>query len=292
MDDGSEHDFELTYAIGDIHGRLDLLRHLRILLFSHAKGRSKRVIFLGDYIDRGPQSCAVIEYLMEWKRRDGLICLKGNHEEMLLQARQRRQPEALELWLRYGGSETLQSYGATAFDLASLDLVPPHHVEWLACLPSAFEDRDRIFVHAGLAPQQPLRRQTNETLLWIRDRFLKADGGAFPDGKHIVHGHTPIWAQKPHAGKPELLSHRTNVDTAAFATGVLTVAVFTNAPGGPVECLSVRGAPLDLAVVDPDEEASTAAPTPTLAQLPRRRSGGLWRSWTRSARVAQAGQAG
>jgi serine/threonine protein phosphatase 1 len=97
-------------------------------------------------------------------------------------------------------------------------------------------------VHAGLAPKTPFHRQSEETCLWIRERFLRARARDF-DG-HIVHGHTPLWDGKPDFTQPELLAHRTNLDTGAFASGVLTVGCFDDASdGGPVELLRAVGAP-------------------------------------------------
>lgn len=232
---------DIVYAIGDVHGRLDLLKAARTRLLRHDQGRQNPVILLGDYVDRGPDSCGVIELLMNWKR-GRVFCLKGNHEAMMIEAYRRRDAESLETWLMFGGDATLRSYGAETLNQFSLDLIPEPHIAWLEQLPTLLEDEHRVFVHGGLLPGVPIDQQRDDVLLWVRQRFLQADGDQFPDGKHVVHGHTPVWAGKPDAGEPELLAHRTNLDTAAFATGVLTIAVFwASAPGGPVECISVRG---------------------------------------------------
>jgi serine/threonine protein phosphatase 1 len=232
---------DVVYAIGDVHGRLDLLKAARTQLLRHDQGRQNPVVFLGDYVDRGPDSCGVIELLMNWKR-DGVFCLKGNHEAMMLQACRRRDAESLEVWLSFGGDATLRSYGAESFNQFSLDLIPERHLAWIESLPSVLEDAHRVFVHGGLLPGVPIARQREEVLLWVRQRFLTAGGDEFPDHKHVVHGHTPVWAGKLSPSEPELLAHRTNLDTAAYATGVLTIAIFhAGAPGGPIEWISVRG---------------------------------------------------
>jgi serine/threonine protein phosphatase 1 len=232
---------DIMYAIGDVHGRLDLLKAARTQLLRHDQGRQSPVVFLGDYVDRGPDSSGVIELLMTWKRA-GVHCLKGNHEAMMLQACRRRDAESLETWLSFGGDATLRSYGAETLNQFSLDLIPERHLAWLESLPTVLEDEHRVFVHGGLLPGVRIARQREDVLLWVRQRFLLAHGDEFPDRKHVVHGHTPVWAGKLSPSEPELLAHRTNLDTAAYATGVLTIAIFQAAsPGGPIDCISVRG---------------------------------------------------
>jgi serine/threonine protein phosphatase 1 len=232
---------DIVYAIGDVHGRLDLLKAARTQLLRHDQGRQNPVVFLGDYVDRGPDSCGVIEFLMTWKR-GAIFCLKGNHEAMMIQACRRRDADSLETWLSFGGDATLRSYGAESLNQFSLDLIPESHLVWLESLPTVLEDDHRVFVHGGLLPGVRIARQREDVLLWVRQRFLQADGDEFPDRKHVVHGHTPVWAGKLSPSEPELLAHRTNLDTAAYATGVLTIAVFNTAsPGGPANCIAVRG---------------------------------------------------
>ncbi|HTX50285.1 MAG TPA: metallophosphoesterase family protein [Caulobacteraceae bacterium] len=227
-----------TYAVGDVHGRLDLLRSAFDRIAAHAGARAYRVVTLGDYVDRGPESSGVIEFLMR-RQGDGLVCLKGNHEDMMLRALT-GEDGALRLWLSNGGDETLRSYGARS-DGDIRRAVPEGHVRWLSDLPLTTVDPHRIFVHAGLAPGAPLSLQDESTLLWIRGPFLRAPSEAFE--AHIVHGHSPQWDGKPDPAKPELLDHRTNLDTGAWATGVLTVGVFDpSAPGGPTEVMSISSA--------------------------------------------------
>ncbi|HEY1425098.1 MAG TPA: hypothetical protein VGF50_00370, partial [Caulobacteraceae bacterium] len=155
--------------------------------------------------------------------------------------------------------------------------VPREHLSWMAGLPLTTGDGHRIYVHAGLAPGTPAHRQKDQTLLWIRERFLLAKPGDFE--AHVVHGHTPLWNGKPNPADPELLEHRTNVDTAAFATGVLSIAVFeAERPGGPVEVLQVRGRVLGAITPDPVED-----PAPAGEPARRRRWFGL-RSASNAAR--------
>lgn len=247
-----------TYAIGDVHGRLDLLEKAVEAISEHVGDAPFRVIFLGDYVDRGPDSRGVIELLMDLQRRWRVVCLKGNHEELMLQAIEQPGGGRLERWLEYGGDATLASYGLGAdSDLAAG--VPREHRRWMSGLPRTTGDGHRIYVHAGLAPGKPVHRQNDQTFLWIRERFLQARASEFE--AHVVHGHTPIWEGKPNPADPELLEHRTNVDTAAFATGVLSIAVFdAERPGGPVEVLQVRGRAIGRITPDPADEPSTPEP--------------------------------
>jgi serine/threonine protein phosphatase 1 len=227
-----------TYAVGDVHGRLDLLELAFDRIAAHAGARPHRVVMLGDYVDRGPDSSGVIEFLM-LREGEGLVCLKGNHEEMMLRALA-DEDGALWFWLSNGGSETLRSYGARP-DGDIRRVVPETHVRWLSDLPLTTADPHRIFVHAGLEPDVPLRLQDEATLLWIRGRFLRAPAKAFE--AHIVHGHTPQWDGKPDLAKPELLEGRTNLDTGAWTTGVLTVGVFDpSVPGGPTKIMAISTA--------------------------------------------------
>ena len=227
---------DLTYAVGDVHGRLDLLERAFDRMAAHAGSRPHRVIMLGDVVDRGPESAGVIDFLLRRQARADIVCLKGNHEAMMLGALAGDEV-ALRSWLANGGVETLRSYGArTAGDMRRT--VSGEHVAWLSALPLAATDAHRIFVHAGLEPHVPLSRQDEATLLWIRTPFLRAPAGAFE--AHVVHGHTPVWDAKPDPALPERLAHRTNLDTGACFTGVLTVGVIdAAAPGGPIEVLAV-----------------------------------------------------
>jgi serine/threonine protein phosphatase 1 len=182
-------------------------------------------VFVGDYIDRGPDSRQVIDRLIALARTHDCVFLKGNHEAVLLDFLQR--PSALAEWRQYGGLETLMSYGLTpsinpdekeqeALCLALNRALPDSHREFLAELRPSFSCGDLFFVHAGVRPGVALKKQHEEDLLWIRDEFLSHEGY---HEKIIVHGHTP----NP---KPEICPNRINIDTGAYATGRLTCAIF------------------------------------------------------------------
>ncbi|MNS02995.1 Serine/threonine-protein phosphatase 1 [compost metagenome] len=213
-----------TYAIGDLHGRLDLLLAALDAIENDAGDDGADIVCLGDYVDKGPNSRAVLEVLMNGPRRlrDSLTCLRGNHEAMLLRAC--HSPDSRRWWVSQGGDATLSSFGGE---------VPSLFVAWLAALPAIHVGAGRVFVHAGLMPGVPLQHQDEDTMMWIRDRFLHAIDPQ-PFAMHVVHGHTPEHAGKPNAADPELLSWRTNLDTAAYRTGVLAVGVFEGV-GGPAD---------------------------------------------------------
>jgi serine/threonine protein phosphatase 1 len=219
----------LTYAIGDIHGRLDLLQTAIGGIADHARGRPHQVICLGDYVDRGPQSSGVIETLMTLTATAPWRCLLGNHEDMMARSLRSSDDDEIDRWLDNGGDATLDSYS---------DGVPVAHLEWLEALPLFHRDAHRLYVHAGVAPGEPVESQGRRTLVWIREAFLTAKASALPC--HVVHGHTPFWRLKPEAHLPERLPHRTNLDTGAYFTGVLSVGAFDDAvAGGPLEILSI-----------------------------------------------------
>lgn len=191
----------------------------------HAAGRASKLVFLGDYIDRGDDSRGVVERLMALQREKGAICLKGNHEQLAVQA---HYFDCWEHWLDAGGEETLISYAGP---------MPADHLAWLDGLPHHFTDGLRHFVHAGLDPDHPERFDGPECL-WVRERFLQAPAASFHPW-HIVHGHTPEWSGKPIASMPEVMAHRTNLDTGAYWTGTLAIGVFAGDRGGPNEVILV-----------------------------------------------------
>lgn len=225
----------LVFAIGDLHGRLDLAWAAVDLLAAQARKSAYRAIFLGDYVDRGPDSRGLVEFLMSLGKDPRFVFLKGNHEAMMVEALLRKDPAAFARWRQAGGRETLASYGAETLDEA-VERVPAAHLRWMDALPLTSGDGHRVFVHAGLAPGVPLERQSDASCLWIRDKFLKAPARAFD--LHVVHGHTPVWEEKPDPGEPELRAHRTNLDLAAYATGRVAIGIFDPAlAGGPLEIL-------------------------------------------------------
>ena len=189
------------FAIGDIHGRGDLLRtairDIEAHLAAHPVAQHK-IVVLGDMIDRGPQSREVIDDLIALGARHDTVVLKGNHETFIDAFL--RDPATLSHWMQLGGGETLASYGLTALgnatpaqeiELADVFRValPAAHHEFLARLPTSFVCGDLFFVHAGVRPGVALDKQAENDLLWIRNDFLKHEG-LFE--KLVIHGHTPV----------------------------------------------------------------------------------------------------
>lgn len=225
----------VVYAIGDIHGQ-DRQLHLVIdWILDQARsddlaGLRPVVVFLGDYIDRGENSQGVIETLCRLEKRVPSVrwvFLAGNHEASVLGFLAHPQDHAP--WLRFGGTETLLSYGVippadgSAKRLSRCrddfaQALPPDHLDFLRRLDHSFEWGDYIFVHAGLRPGIDLRKQAPEDMLWIRDEFLNHPTWY---GKCVVHGHT-IEAE------PSLHPWRIGIDTGAYC-------------GGPLSCLVLRG---------------------------------------------------
>jgi serine/threonine protein phosphatase 1 len=216
------------YAIGDIHGRYDLLQALYADIcrdMERAPPERSIEIFLGDYIDRGPQSRDVVEWLISGRRAaEQRVCLLGNHEDMMLRVLD--DPEATSIWLHNGGMATLLSYCAMppealsgltvgAARSAFLAAFPPNHRAFVETLPRLVQIGGYLFVHAGLRPGRAVDEQDPDDLVWIRDAFLTSN---LDFGVLVVHGHTPAEA-------PELRRNRINIDTGAFFTGRLTCLV-------------------------------------------------------------------
>lgn len=216
------------YAIGDVHGRLDLLAAMHgVIAAELARDRPAdwRVVHLGDYVDRGPDSRGVIEFLIEARERDARhLFLAGNHEAGLLDFLE--NPEPYGLFMRFGGIQTAQSYGvdiaAAPAGLAAATLaaaIPARHMAFLRGLGVSAGFGDFFFCHAGIKPGVPLGLQDRHDLTWIRDEFLDH---ADLHPKVIVHGHTP----QP---EPQVLPNRINVDTRAYASGRLTALAIDGA---------------------------------------------------------------
>lgn len=216
-----------VYAIGDIHGRLDLLEQLLGMIAEAEEAwPADRVIliFLGDYVDRGPDSRGVIDLLMAGlPERFEHVFLRGNHEGMMLKSLQ--SPEFFDFWALNGGIATARSYGlgiaentpVHELDSAAIcreleDTMPQSHKDFMRALPVKVEAGDYLFVHAGVRPGVPLEAQSDRDCLLIRDEFLTYQGNF---GKVIVHGHTQV-------SEPESLHNRIGIDTGAFHTGRLT----------------------------------------------------------------------
>lgn len=218
-------DGQRVYAVGDIHGRADLLDRMADLIerdLAQSEPCDALTIFLGDYVDRGLESSSVIERLAEGRFPTPIVTLLGNHEDTLLDFLQ--DEEVLSTWRTYGGMETLFSYGVAVDRTAMQDAaeirraldekMPRRHREFLGALATHHVVGDYYFCHAGVRPGVPLDDQQREDLIWIREPFLSATDDF---GKFVVHGHTP-------AEEPVLRSNRVGVDTGAYATGRLTCA--------------------------------------------------------------------
>jgi serine/threonine protein phosphatase 1 len=220
----------LTFAIGDIHGCLDKLQRLVGACEAYAAGRPARWVFLGDYIDRGPHSREVVELLLRRQQAqpDAVVCLKGNHEQLAIAAHD--SDSAVPLWLANSGATTLRSYGRSGGRIAE------PHLAWLRALPLCHDDGLRFYVHAGVDLTVPLERQSEETMLWMREPFL-TDCDHVDCGRFIVHGHTPL-----RGGAPDLRKRRLNLDTAAVLGGPLTAAAFDDSRPAPLRFLTDRDA--------------------------------------------------
>lgn len=218
----------LTFAIGDIHGCQRALTRLLAQCRDYAAGRACRYVFIGDYIDRGPDSCGVIASVRALAENDAhdVIWLMGNHEALLLEALETGDPFQ---WLCNNGDATLESYG-----VSSAQDIPARDIAWLNTLCLFYDDGQRFYVHAGIDPNAPLGRQSRDSLLWIREPFLSTTAGF---GRLVVHGHTP-----QRSGKPDLRRNRVNIDTACVYGGVLTAAVFMDDERDPVAYLSAEEA--------------------------------------------------
>jgi diadenosine tetraphosphatase ApaH/serine/threonine PP2A family protein phosphatase len=218
------------YAIGDIHGRADLLRQLHALIAEDAASAveniQKTVVYLGDYVDRGLESKTVIDLVAADPPADmAAVRLKGNHEETMLYFLD--DVTIGPAWFAMGGDATAYSYGVglpkglpqkARFDHAWHELhqrLPAAHLSFLTDLQLSYTAGDYMFVHAGVRPDVALDRQNAEDLLWIRDEFLSATTGW---DKVIVHGHSA-------SHRPQSLPQRIGVDTGAYATNVLTSLV-------------------------------------------------------------------
>ena len=183
-----------TFVIGDIHGHCFKLRRLLPQIRERAVS-GDALVFLGDYIDRGPDSRGVIDLVLElslggW---DGPVTtLRGNHELLMMDCLQKRPLYGLDAWLQNGGTETIASYTGGNVSRKWLQSVPPSHLELLENLKDWHEDENAIYVHAGLMPGERPEESDLDTLLWIRDEFINAE---YDWGKVVVFGHTPQYEE-------------------------------------------------------------------------------------------------
>lgn len=217
------------YAVGDIHGRLDLLNELLTRIDDDILARPAirpMFVFLGDYIDRGPSSRETIDRLVEHAETSESVFLKGNHEQIAISCL--RDRALFDHWMRLGGVETLVSYGVgvpprgfsddgqvVRLQAAFHDALPQTHFRFFRDLQTSFACGDFFFAHAGVKPNVELSQQKESDLLWIRQEFLSSNEDF---GKIVVHGHTPT-------REVQVGPNRIDIDTGAFATGRLTCLV-------------------------------------------------------------------
>jgi serine/threonine protein phosphatase 1 len=196
-------------AVGDIHGchieLLDLMNHINF----YVKG-PRKLIFIGDYVDRGPHQVAVIRYLMDLQKHEDAICLFGNHEQMLL---------VEDRYFERTGQEAI---------------IFEKYADWLRSLPLYYvDDMGRIYVHAGIDRDKSITQQDSGTMLWTREEFYR---DVREDGGFVVHGHTP------HPNRlPAVYNNRCNLDTGAVFGGTLSCAVFDNSQIKPKMLINHKG---------------------------------------------------
>lgn len=218
------------FAIGDVHGCLTQLVNLVEICRQLDRDGVRTFVFLGDYVDRGPASKGVVDFLIDLQRNDSrTICLRGNHEQMLMDVSQPdRSDRDLMTWFGNGGEATLQAYGVDD----PMDL-PPEHLAWMRELPLIHEDSFRFFVHAGIRPGVPLDAQNPHDLLWIREPFLISTE---PHASYVVHGHSPTANRLP-----DLRANRLNLDVGACFGGRLTAAAFVSDQRFPTDFITCDG---------------------------------------------------
>lgn len=230
------------YAIADLHGRFDLLKLAVDKIGKVAKSPYK-IITLGDYIDRGPQSKQIIDMLMGMSQYPDTICLKGNHEDMAVESIT-KLPN-INWWVSNGGAKTVDSYASQVLNLDSWSIklpqgvIPDEHVKWMASLPIYYETEKQLFVHAGVPQSEmklpPKHAHHLQDMMWML--YGKDDGRGWR-GKHVVHGHHQF-ADGPHVWHSKS-GGRTDLDCWAYHTGRLVIGVFDDTQGPAKEFLEVK----------------------------------------------------
>jgi serine/threonine protein phosphatase 1 len=216
-------------CVGDLHGRIDLLEQLARRLDDFVNDDARRLVevYVGDYVDHAGDAKSVIDFLLARQARTDrdVVCLRGNHEQMLLAALD--GDKAFLRWLEFGGFPTMLAYGVAPADAKRSpaearrrlrEAIPSAHFQFLDGLKLMHRVDDFIFVHAGVRPGVPLDRQSTQDLLWIRDNFLNANDDF---GAIVVHGHTPT-------ARPALRRNRIGLDTGAYFSGRLTSVLLTS----------------------------------------------------------------
>lgn len=214
---------ERVYAIGDVHGRLDLFAALAKAIDDDDRDRAPAdttIVLLGDLVDRGPDSAGVLAAARDWQRRRKVRIIAGNHEEVFLESL--TNAERMRSFLRFGGRETVLSYpvDARAFQIAGIEqahalmraAVPQEDIAFIAGFENRVAIGDYLFVHAGIRPDRALDAQDVQDLRWIREPFLSHPGD---HGMVVVHGHTI-------SVEPDVRRNRIGIDTGAFMSGQLT----------------------------------------------------------------------
>jgi serine/threonine protein phosphatase 1 len=197
------------FAIGDVHGCFSRLRELMDLINPDPAGDT--VVFIGDYIDRGPNPRAVVDFVLEIKERlPHTVCLRGNHEQMFLNYYCEDREE--QLFMYNGGISTVGSYSPGGVWNGGKPAIPEEHLQFFTSLDLYYETQDYLFVHAGLRPGISLQKQDREDLIWIRNKFILS-GQNF--GKVVVFGHTPF-------NDPLIEPNKIGIDTGAVYGGKLT----------------------------------------------------------------------
>lgn len=234
-----------AYAVGDIHGRLDLLDRLLAAIHADLRARPSRktlLIFVGDLIDRGPSSAQVVERLRTY-RHEGVqpVFILGNHEEVLLRILS-GETKLIAKWRQFGGSQCLQSYGVDIAQLSEMDAqaalsvvraaIPREHLEFLESFVDTCRFGDYLFAHAGIRPGIPLDQQSQSDLRWIRDPFLYDDSD---HGFVVVHGHTIT-------SELEERPNRIGIDTGAYRSGILTALAVEGAHRWSLDTQALREA--------------------------------------------------
>jgi serine/threonine protein phosphatase 1 len=230
---------DIHYAIGDVHGRDDLLEKMHARIEAWHRWRhpdvAGTIVYLGDYVDRGYKSAEVIDRVMRGVPGLSTIALKGNHEQLMLDCLTTDDRETWMYWLDNGGAETMASLGLQHYDacdpVALARALGAERIAWLENLTLTHRAGDYLFVHAGIVPGRPLAEQKPKDLIWIRHHFLDNDAD---HGFVVVHGHTP-------SDVPEWKANRINVDTGAVMYGRLTTVVL-GAPDSP-RFMTIAGEP-------------------------------------------------
>lgn len=214
-----------TLVIGDIHGCYDLF--VDVLKKAQYNNNIDRLVLIGDYIDRGPDSKRVLDLVMQLSE-EGAVVIAGNHEEMLLSSY--KNPVTKDPWLLNGGDKTLLSFGIKEITKESVSLIPKKYIDFISGLPFYYENKDYIFVHAGLDPDLQQPELTNKyALIWLRDEWLRCK---YTGEKTVIFGHSPTFTINSHSkATPWVSGKKICIDTGAVYPHY----------GGKLTCLELPG---------------------------------------------------